>query len=161
MSKPPSGMRCPEYSTVRPPASTGATAGWFLKSSSIWYTGVDDVQRSDSVATTPMDTDERFVYRKPPPTCPCVAAPANSQAAPSPGFAWKRSVTVCSGSSTTSLALTASWCGAGRLASFAFSDSSEFTPSARMVTSAVISSSPARTPTMRPPFHTRSSTAIP
>ena len=83
-------------------------------------------------------------------------------AAPSPSGTRKRSSIVCAGSSNTCLIPTAIWEGFGRGLPRHLSDRSGFTPSASTTTSAVISSSPARTPTTLPPSSFRSSsTAMP
>ena len=66
------------------------------------------------------------------------------------------------GSSNTSLMPTAIWLAFGRGLPRLRSHKSEFTPSATMTTSAVISSSPARTPTTLPDSsRMSSSTAMP
>ena len=66
------------------------------------------------------------------------------------------------GSSKTSLMPTAIWLALGRALPRQRSESMELVPSARMTTSAVISSSPARTPVTRPdPSLMSSSTAMP
>ena len=103
-----------------------------------------------------------FVYRKPPPTLPCVQSPTNSMAAPSPSGSRKRSSIWEAGSPNTSLMPTAIWFAFGRALPRLRSHRSVFTPSATMTTSAVISSSPARTPTTLPPSSfSSSSTAMP
>ena len=103
-----------------------------------------------------------FVYRKPPPTFPCVQSPTNSIAAPSPSGTRKRSSIWEAGSSNTCLIPTAIWEGFGRGLPRLRSQSRLFTPSATIVASAVISSSPARTPTTLPnPSFRSSSTAMP
>ena len=84
------------------------------------------------------------------------AAPSSSEAAST------RSVMTEAGSSMTSLMPTAMALAGGRLAPTASAVSSEFTPSHKSTTSAVISSSPARTPQILPASSfTRLSTAMP
>ena len=116
----------------------------------------------EMVATRPSDMLSLFVYKKPPPTLPCVQSPTNSMAAPSPSGQRKRSSIWEAGSSNTCLMPTAIWLGLGRGLPRHFSDSRLFTPSASTVTCAVISSSPARTPTTLPlSSRMSSSTAMP
>ena len=104
----------------------------------------------EMVATRPREMDSLLVYRKPPPTLPLVQSPTNSMAAPSPSGSRKRSSMTSEGSSKTSLMPTAIWSALGRALPRQRSESMELVPSARMTTSAVISSSPARTPVTRP-----------
>ena len=106
--------------------------------------------------------DSLLVYKKPPPTLPCVQSPTNSIAAPSPSGSRKRSSMTPEGSSNTCLTPTAIWEGLGRAFPRHRSASTVLQPSAKMTTSAVISSSPARTPTTLPPSSfSSSSTAMP
>ena len=53
----------PECSTSFAPRMIGATAGWPLKSSSIWYTGVSFAPSaaSEMVATRPSEIESLFV----------------------------------------------------------------------------------------------------
>ena len=164
MDSPPSGTMWPECSTTFPPRMRAATAGWALKSSSIWHRGaLPWLIVASMPATRPSDTDARFVYTKPPPNVPFVAYPLNSQAAPSSSDpASARSVMTFAGSSMVCLMPTATALAGGRFAPTACSVSSEFTPSHSSTTSAVISSSPARTPHTLPASSLMSaSTAMP
>ena len=113
-------------------------------------------------ATMPSEMESRFVYMKPPPNEPFVASPAKSHAAPSSSEpASTRSVMTEAGSSMVCLMPTAICEAGGRAAPTACSARSEFTPSHKSTTSAVISSSPARTPRTREPSMTSSSTGMP
>src|SRR5215472_5456515 len=162
-ASPASGTMCAEYSTSRPPRSSGATAGWALNASISSYAGTR-ASVSDAIWTmTPRDRLSWLVYRNAPPFTPPVIAPTYSYVTPSSPVSANRSSIASRPKATTSLTPSDTSSGFSSPRSPARLARNALTPSAATTTAA--STSPSgrlvRTPTTRPaPSLSRSSTTV-